>query len=206
MIDLCCGVSTHVAAEKHDVPQSTVAEWALEIKSGQNRSTTEIRKEDFNARLVALLFKGFDVVEAWAKWRQTLHLFKVIWRRRMSWAKLFSNDVIESLAWFNPPTSQSNEGNYLSWLHQFHGHVLSAPMGERHLRLWGGSSNSQRYKARSPRGRLAPGRPQSLVRQSLRSLTLVRRELKYCLYVSETQDQTDKHVASVCHGIRAGRG
>lgn len=67
MIDLCCGVSTHVAAEKHDVPQSTVAEWALEIKSGQNRSTTEIRKEDFNARLVALLFKGFDVVEAWAE-------------------------------------------------------------------------------------------------------------------------------------------
>ncbi len=67
MISLCCGMSTHEASETHEVPQSTVAEWALEIKSGQNRSVAEIRREDFDARLISLLFKGFDIVEAWAE-------------------------------------------------------------------------------------------------------------------------------------------
>lgn len=67
MIDLCCGMTIRDAGEKHDVPSATVGEWASEIKTGQNRTTTEIRREDFDARLISLLFKGFDIVEAWAE-------------------------------------------------------------------------------------------------------------------------------------------
>jgi predicted phage terminase large subunit-like protein len=90
------------------------------------------------------------------------------------------------------------ELSWEAWLRRHFPHVCASPFGERHVRLWDWFE------------RLAPGeRPRARVevwpRGGAKSTTTelgcvrccVRLSRRYALYVSETQEQADKHIAAI---------
>jgi predicted phage terminase large subunit-like protein len=124
----------------------------------------------------------------------------------MSWAGLFSNDVTESLSWFGTlETDQSNSGkldDYQAWLDKYHSENLTYSMGERHLRLWAwieslspGIKNDPRVEV-WPRGGAKSSTAELAVAYLGEKLTR-----NFVLYVSETQDQANKHVAAIATAL-----
>jgi predicted phage terminase large subunit-like protein len=117
----------------------------------------------------------------------------------MSWAELFSNDEIQSLNWFGTrEQSEASSEGYLEWLQQFHSHVLTAPMGDRHIRLWEWFEALEPGLKPDPRVEIWPrGGAKSSTAEMGVGYVGAKLSRRYCLYVSETQDQADKHVAAV---------
>lgn len=79
-------------------------------------------------------------------------------------------------------------------------------MGERHLRLWDWFESLTKGDKPDPR---VEGWPRGGAKSSTAELAVAyvgqKGSRKYCLYVSETQDQADKHVASIATALeRAG--
>ena len=99
-------------------------------------------------------------------------------------------------------TSQSNGELSFYGSPNSHGHVLSAPNGGASSRLGSGSNNRTWQETWIPAWKIWPRAAVKSSTAELAVATLVRRGTrKYCLYVSETQDQADKHVASVAAAL-----
>lgn len=114
----------------------------------------------------------------------------------MSWGALFSK---EPIAWFpRSQTKAQTTDDWRKWISGNFPHVATKPFGERHVRLW-------EWFASIERGRPVPPRVEVWPRGGAKSSTgelgcayvgdrLTRR---FCLYVSETQEQADRHVQAV---------
>lgn len=79
-------------------------------------------------------------------------------------------------------------------------------MGERHTRLWEWFESLVPGKKRDPRVEIWPrGGAKSSTAELAVAYVGQKGSRKYCLYVSETQDQADKHVAAIAASLeRAG--
>lgn len=114
----------------------------------------------------------------------------------MSWGKLFSN---EPIAWFQSSKATSPRRiEYADWLRVRFAHIATAPLGERHKRLW------EWFEALEP-GIKPPARVEVWPRGGAKSSTgelgcaylAERMTRKFVLYVSGTQSQADLHVQAV---------
>ena len=125
----------------------------------------------------------------------------------MSWQRLFSTPLIDSYQQLLGQSSQkalsdAEFAGYMPWLELHHAHILSAPMGERHLRLW------EWFESLTP-GIKPDARVEIWPRGGAKSSTAElgvayvgsKLSRRYCLYVSETQDQADKHVAAIASAM-----
>jgi predicted phage terminase large subunit-like protein len=104
------------------------------------------------------------------------------------------------------PNRQAGSGHPLTgaslswqeWLRQNFPHVCNRPFGERHLRLWDWFEALQFGTRPLPRIEVWPrGGAKSTTTELGCTRACVKLSRRYALYVSETQDQADKHVAAI---------
>ena len=125
---------------------------------------------------------------------------------------LTPTDVASLLEEFRDDLPTKNDGEVLpgavlpwqEWLRLNFPQVVSRPFGERHLRLW------EWFEALTPGTRPRP-RVEVWPRGGAKSTTTelgiarvcVKLTRRYVLYVSETQDQADKHIGSIASLLEA---
>lgn len=84
------------------------------------------------------------------------------------------------------------------WLRLNFPHVCAAPMGERHNRLWEWFEALEPGVRPRPRVEVWPrGGAKSTTTELGVARSCVRLSRRYALYVSETQEQADKHIGSI---------
>lgn len=118
----------------------------------------------------------------------------------MSWDELFSNDVTESLNWFGTTLEQSQNSfsSWQEWVEKNFPHVASSPFGNRHIRLWEWFESLEQGRKPDPRVEVWPrGGAKSSTAELGVAFIGSKLNRNYCLYVSETQDQADKHVTAI---------
>lgn len=90
------------------------------------------------------------------------------------------------------------EANWLDWVAQYFPHVASSPMGERHRRLWNWFESLVSGVKLDARVEIWPrGGAKSTTVEMAVAYIGEKGTRRYVLYVSETQDQADKHVAAI---------
>ena len=88
--------------------------------------------------------------------------------------------------------------DYEQWLHDNFPSVVSAPMAQRHHDLWRWVMSINPNVTPAPRGEFwARGSAKSTTARLATTNIGERLARRFCLYVSETQDQADTHVASI---------
>jgi len=120
----------------------------------------------------------------------------------MSWAGLFSKEPIGLSNFFGPPQTKiipaSLEGHYEDWLKTRFPHVASKPLAERHHKFWRWVDSIELGVRVPPRVEVWPrGGGKSSTAELGVARIGCRLTRRYVLYVSETQDQADKHVAAI---------
>lgn len=84
------------------------------------------------------------------------------------------------------------------WCAKYFAHVCTAPFGARHVRLWDWFDALERGVKPAPRIEIWPrGSAKSSTGELGTTYVGLKGERKFALYVCATQDQADKHVASI---------
>ena len=92
------------------------------------------------------------------------------------------------------------ELTWRDWVRRYCPHVCSAPFGARHERLWDWFEALQPGVRSRPRVDIWPrGGAKSSTAELCVARAAVRLSRRYCLYVSDTQAQADKHVSSIAN-------
>lgn len=107
--------------------------------------------------------------------------------------------MTESLVWFDDPkkTADAPE-DWEPWLKERFPHVTKHPFGARHRRLWEWFQSLRPGEKPLPRIEVWPrGGAKSTTCELAVAYLAFRLTRRYCLIVSETQDQADKHVSSI---------
>ena len=122
----------------------------------------------------------------------------------------------DQIAWIFEPwpetPAETNSGGPLpdaalpwqEWLRLRFPHVTTAPMGDRHARLWEWFEGLRQGERPRPRVEVWPrGGAKSSTAELGTARVCVKLTRRYVLYVSETQEQADKHVQSVASLLEA---
>jgi phage terminase large subunit-like protein len=123
----------------------------------------------------------------------------------MSWDRLFSTEPTSWSAFFGP--SQSEEarvldgelvGGYAEWLQAKFPHVATAPLGERHRKVWEWFESLSDPATPPPQVQIWPrgGAKTSTIQLAI-ARACERLSRRFILYVSETQDQASEHVSAI---------